>query len=137
MNGVLVANTAVMHDLSTNYGTAQLVLTIYLVASMISQTTLGNLADSHGRRPVMIGALCLFAFGSFICAAASSIEMLLAGRFIQGFGSSVCVFLPRTIMRDVHPKDKAASKIGYMVTAMMVAPLFAPFSVTSISRKHC
>jgi len=126
MNGVLVANTAVMHDLSTNYGTAQLVLTIYLVASMISQTTLGNLADSHGRRPVMIGALCLFAFGSFICAAASSIEMLLAGRFIQGFGSSVCVFLPRTIMRDVHPKDKAASKIGYMVTAMMVAPLFAP-----------
>jgi len=36
------------------------------------------------------------------------------------------MFLTRTILRDVHPKDKAASAIGYMVTAMMIAPLFAP-----------
>lgn len=126
MNGVLPATTAVMRTLSTSYSSAQLVLTVYLVASMFSQIILGNLADIHGRRPIMIGALALFGVGGLLCAAASNIESLLAGRFIQGFGSSVCVFLPRTIMRDVHPKDKAASAIGYMVTAMMIAPLFGP-----------
>ena len=126
MNGVLPANTAVMRDFSTDYTAAQLALTVYLVASMISQSILGNLADTYGRRPVMIGALTLFGVGGLLCAAAGSIETLLAGRFVQGFGSSVCVFLTRTILRDVHPKDKAASAIGYMVTAMMVAPLFGP-----------
>ena len=126
MNGVLPANTAVMHALNTNYSMAQLTLSIYLFASMISQVVLGNLADRRGRRPVMIGGLILFGCGGVVCAVAPGIEILLAGRFIQGFGSSVCVFLTRTIMRDVHPKDKAASAIGYMITAMMVAPLFGP-----------
>ena len=93
---------------------------------MFAQIILGNLADSRGRRPVMIFGLILFSIGGLLCAVANSIETLLAARFIQGFGSSVCLFLPRTIMRDVHPKDKAASAIGYMVTAMMVAPLFGP-----------
>jgi len=126
MNGVLPANTAIMHELSTSYGMAQVVLSVYLFASMISQILLGNLADRIGRRPVMIGSLVLFGIGGSVCAIAASIEVLLAGRFIQGFGSSVCVFLTRTIMRDVHPRDKAASAIGYMVTAMMAAPLFGP-----------
>ena len=126
MNGVLPANTAVMHSLSTSYGMAQLTLSIYLFASMISQVVLGNLADQKGRRPVMIGGLILFGLGGVVCTVAPSIEILLTGRFIQGFGSAVCVFLTRTIMRDVHPKDKAASAIGYMITAMMIAPLFGP-----------
>ncbi len=126
MNGVLPANTAVMDDLTTTYGFAQMVLSVYLFAAMLSQVILGGLADRIGRRPVMIGSLLVFSIGSALCVIAPSIETLLAGRFIQGFGSAVCVFLPRTIMRDVHPKDKAASAIGYMVTAMMVAPLFGP-----------
>ncbi len=126
MNGVLPANTAVMRDLQTTYGAAQLVLTVYLIATMFASIVLGNLADRHGRRPVMIGSLLVFAAGGFICMLAPTIEVLLIGRFVQGFGASVCVFLPRTIVRDVHPRDRAASVIGYMTTAMMVAPLFGP-----------
>ena len=126
MNGVLPANTTVMHEFSTSYSTAQLVLGIYLIATMFSQVILGPLADNIGRRPVMIASLFIFAMGSVLCAVATSIELLLAGRFIQGLGGAVCVFLTRTIMRDVHPEEKAASAIGYMVTAMMVAPLFGP-----------
>jgi len=126
MNGVLSANTAVMDDLSTTYSYAQMVLSLYLLASMISQVILGMLADRIGRRPVMIAGLAMFATGSLLCALAPGIGWLLFGRFVQGFGAAVCIFLTRTIMRDVHPKDKAASAIGYMVTAMMIAPLFGP-----------
>ncbi len=126
LNGVLPANTAVMKELAVDYGVAQLVLTVYLFATMISQLALGNLSDKIGRRPVMIGSMLVFAAGSIICAAAGSIESLLIGRFVQGFGAAVCVFLTRTIMRDVHSQDKAASAIGYMNTAMMVGPMFGP-----------
>ena len=126
LNGVLPATSAIMEELATTYGLAQLVLSVYLLATLASQIVLGPLADRRGRRPVMIGSLLLFAFGSLACALAPSIELLLLARFVQGFGGAVCMFLPRTIVRDVHPRDKAASVIGYMTTAMMVAPLFGP-----------
>ncbi|MBX2882233.1 MAG: multidrug effflux MFS transporter [Granulosicoccus sp.] len=126
MNGVLPANSQITRDLLTTYGMAQMVLTVYLLATLCAQIVLGNWADRYGRRPIMIGSLLVFALGGIICALAPSIEMLLLGRFIQGLGSSVCIFLPRTIIRDVFPRDRAASVIGYMTTAMMVAPLFGP-----------
>ncbi len=126
MNGVLPANTAIMAELETEYGTVQLVLTVYLLASLVGQVVLGNLADQLGRRPIMIFSLAIFAVGGFLCAASNSIETLLAARFIQGIGASACTYLPRTIVRDVYARDKAASVMGYMTTAMMIAPMFGP-----------
>jgi len=126
MNGVLPANSAVMHELATRYGMAQLVLTVFLLATLTSQIFFGSAADRHGRRPIMLASLAIFTVGSILCAVAPSIEWLLAARFIQGFGSAVCVFLPRTIVHDIYPRDRAASVIGYMTMAMMVAPMFGP-----------
>ncbi len=126
LNGVIPANSNIVEDLDTSYGMVQLVLTVFLVATMISQIVLGNWADRYGRRPVMIGSLLVFSIGGVICAIAPSTEILLLGRFIQGFGSAVCVFLPRTIVRDVYSRNRSASVIGYITTAMMVAPLFGP-----------
>ncbi len=126
LNGVLPATSAVMTDLDTRYGVAQLVLTVFLTANLFSQLVLGPAADRYGRRPVMLFSLMVFVIGSLVCASAISIEMLLAGRFVQGVGGAVCVFLPRTIVRDIYAQGRAASVIGYMTTAMMVAPLFGP-----------
>jgi len=126
MNGVLPATSAVMIDLQTSYGTAQLVLTVFLIATFAAQIVLGRAADRYGRRPVMVFGLAVFTVGSLLCSISPNIEALLAGRFVQGFGASVCVFLPRTIVRDAWSRDRAASVIGWMTTAMMVAPLFGP-----------
>ena len=126
LNGVLPATSAVMAELGTGYGAAQLVLTVFLVATFASQIVLGRAADRHGRKPVMVASLATFAVGSALCAVAPSVETLLAARFVQGFGGAVCVFLPRTIVRDAYPEDRAASVIGYVTTAMMIAPLFGP-----------
>lgn len=126
MNGVLPATSAVMADFQSSYGLAQLVLTVYLFATLLSQLVLGPAADRWGRRPIMIGSLLVFTAGSVACALAPTVELLLLGRFVQGIGGGVCTFLPRTIVRDLYPRDRAASMIGYMTTAMMIAPLFGP-----------
>ena len=126
MNGVLPANSAVMADFGVSLALVQWTLTIFMIASLIAQPVLGNIADRWGRRPVMIISLGVFAIGCFISAGASSMEWLLVGRFLQGFGGSVCMFLPRTIVRDQFPVNRAASMMGYMTMAMMVAPMFGP-----------
>jgi len=126
LNGVLPATSIVMLELTTQYETAQLILTVFLFANLVSQLVMGPLADQHGRRPIMLMNLLIFIIGSLICYFATSIETLLFGRFIQGIGVAAWVFLPRTIVRDIYSAGKAASMIGYMTTAMMVAPLFGP-----------
>ncbi len=126
INGVLPANSAVMAEFGVSYALVQWTLTIFMVATLIAQPILGFWADQWGRRPIMILSLCLFALGCFVSAFANSIGVLLFGRFLQGFGGAVCTFLPRTIVRDLYPQDRAASMIGYMTMAMMTAPLFGP-----------
>lgn len=126
LNGVLPATTAVMADLNTRFEVVQMLLTVFLVASLLSQLVLGPAADRYGRRPVMLVSLVVFCIGSIACAFAVSIEWLLVARFVQGIGGAVCVFLPRTVVRDIYSQNKAASVIGYITTAMMVAPLFTP-----------
>ncbi len=126
LNGVLPATTEIMVDLSTRYELVQLVLTAFLFANLLSQLVMGPAADRYGRRPIMLISLVIFFIGSVGCAMAQSIEWLLLARFVQGVGGAVCVFLPRTVVRDIYGQDKAASVIGYITTAMMVAPLFGP-----------
>ena len=126
INGVLPANSAVMNEFGVSYALVQWTLTIFMLATLIAQPILGYWADQWGRRPIMILGLCLFAVGCFVSATATSINVLLLGRFLQGFGGAVCTFLPRTIVRDLYPQDRAASMIGYMTMAMMTAPLFGP-----------
>jgi len=126
INGVLPANSAVMAEYRVSYALVQWTLTIFMCAVLVAQPVLGYCADRWGRRPVMILSLCLFAVGCFVSASASSMTVLLLGRVLQGFGGSVCSFLPRTIVRDIYPQDRAASMIGYITMAMMIAPMFSP-----------
>jgi len=126
LNGVLPANTAIMAELETSYGTAQLVLSIFLLALLFGQILLGNAADRFGRRPIMLASLLGFSVGGALCAAAPNIESLLAARFVQGFFAASCSFLPRAMVRDVYGQEKSASMMGYMTVAMMVAPMFGP-----------
>jgi len=126
LNGVLPANTAIMAELETSYGSAQLVLSVFLLALLFGQILLGNAADRFGRRPIMLASLVGFSIGGALCAVAPNIESLLAARFIQGFFAASCSFLPRAMVRDVYGQDKSASMMGYMTVAMMVAPMFGP-----------
>ncbi len=126
MNGVLPANNAIMSDLIASQGQIQLLLTVYLLCTLLAQPLVGNWADRYGRRPVSIYGLLVFAAGSALATVAPNMELLLLGRALQGAGSAVCMGVPRTIVRDVYPRDKAASVIGYLTTAMMVVPMVGP-----------
>src|SRR5687768_1260573 len=49
---------------ATDYGTAQLALTLYLVGIALGQLVYGPLSDRFGRRPVLLGGLSIFVAAS-------------------------------------------------------------------------
>jgi|SRR5690606_21812777 len=109
-----------------DYGTIQLTFTLYLVGLAVSQLFYGPLSDRFGRRPLLLGGLALFVVASTICALAPPLELLVVARILQAVGGCSGIVLSRAIVRDLYGRDKAASMIGYITMAWVLAPMMAP-----------
>ncbi len=107
-------------------GTAQLAFSLSMLAMAAGTLVYGTLSDRIGRLPTLIGGLALFSGGAAIGAAAPSIEMLIAGRVLQGLGAACGVVLARTMVSDVYGKDRLPQTIAYLTTAYVLGPMIAP-----------
>ncbi len=116
----------IAEEMGVPYATIQYALTLYLFSIAVSQLFIGPISDRFGRRPVMLGGLVLFLVATAICAAATNVETLIAGRMLQAAGGATGLVLGRAVVRDLYGRDKSASMIGYVTTAMMVMPLIVP-----------
>ncbi len=108
------------------YGTAQLTLSVYLLAFAFAQLAVGPLSDRIGRRPVLLASLAIFVIASVLCALAVSIEMLIGARLLQACGACGGVVLGRAIVRDSRAANEAPRAMGYMASSMALAPALAP-----------
>jgi MFS transporter, DHA1 family, multidrug resistance protein len=126
LNVLAPATPAIARSLGTDYGTIQLTLTLYLAAVALSQLVVGPLSDRIGRRPCIIAGLGLFAVGSVVGLLSGNLAVLLLARMLQAVGAGTAFALTRAIARDMGDKDEAASILGYVTMAMVVAPMLAP-----------
>jgi DHA1 family bicyclomycin/chloramphenicol resistance-like MFS transporter len=107
-------------------GTVQLTLSLYLLGMAVSQLVLGPLSDRFGRRPVMLAGLVLTVVASFAAIASTSVAELIFWRTLQAFGATCGIVIARAVIRDLYERDRAASMIGWVTMAMVVAPMLAP-----------
>ncbi|UFN50202.1 multidrug effflux MFS transporter [Roseomonas sp. OT10] len=108
------------------YGQAQLTLTLYLMGVALGQLLYGPLSDRYGRRPLLFAGLGLYLVASLLAALAPSIGWLILARVLQGTGACAGMVLGRAIVRDVWPREQAASRMGYVMMGMTVAPMLGP-----------
>lgn len=112
--------------LATDYGTIQLTLSFYLVASALAQIGLGPITDKYGRRPVALAGMAIFVLGSAASVFATSVLMLVLGRIVQAAGGVTGFVVSRAVIRDLYGRDVAASKLGYVTMAMVIVPMLSP-----------
>jgi len=108
------------------YATAQMTLTIYLIGIAVGQLIYGPLSDRFGRRPVLLAGIGVYLLGSLAALLAPTIGWLMVARVAQAVGGCAGMVLSRAIIRDVFPRDQAASKLGFVMMGMTVAPMLAP-----------
>jgi MFS family permease len=101
-----------------------LALGIYGLTQGILQIPFGIASDRYGRKPVIALGLILFAAGSFLAAAASTIAMMIAGRALQGAGaiSSAVTALAADLTREEH-RTKVMAMIGASIGLMFALSL--------------
>src|SRR6185503_8879813 len=107
---------------------AQVGLTIsaYLIGFAFGQLIYGPVSDRHGRKPVLLGALLVYFAASLVCALSTSIEMLIAARFVQALGGAGGIVLTRAIVRDLYSGPRAARELSLIGSVMALAPVLAP-----------
>jgi DHA1 family bicyclomycin/chloramphenicol resistance-like MFS transporter len=105
---------------------AQATLSAFLVGFALSQLVFGPISDRWGRRPTLIAGAAVYFGASLVCALAPSIDVLVAGRFLQGVGACSGTVIARAVVRDVYGPEGAARALGYLATAVSMFPLFGP-----------
>lgn len=79
------------------------VVTSYLLASTIVTAIVGKLGDLFGRRAIFAAAVVFFLIGSVLCGIASSMEMLVASRALQGVGGGALMVTAAALIGEVVP----------------------------------
>ncbi|MDO9599588.1 MAG: multidrug effflux MFS transporter [Azoarcus sp.] len=104
----------------------QQTLTAYMATFAFMVLWHGALADRFGRRRVLIGATVLFSVASFLCAFATTIEWLWAGRALQGLCGGAGMVVGRAVIRDLHDGAQAQRLMSRVMMIFGIAPAVAP-----------
>ncbi|SFX18905.1 multidrug effflux MFS transporter [Marinospirillum alkaliphilum] len=126
LNAFVPAMPDAAQALGTDNATIQLTFTLYLLTLALGQLISGQLGDYFGRRPVLLCGFGLHVLGSLVAALAGTVEVLIVGRILQALGGSTAMALARTILLDVHGREGAAGRMGYLVMAIALAQAIAP-----------
>jgi MFS family permease len=85
----------------------------YGLTQAVLQIPFGWWSDRYGRKPVIYAGLMMFALGSFVAAAATSVHLVIVGRILQGAGaiSGAVIAMVADLTREEH-RTKAMALIG-------------------------
>ncbi|MCT4698821.1 multidrug effflux MFS transporter [Tenacibaculum haliotis] len=113
-------------NIQQNSNDNQLLITMIFLGLGFGQLISGPISDSLGRKPVIYFGFSVFVIASFICISATSIEMMVFGRILQGIGLSA----PRTIsiamVRDSFEGNYMAKIMSFIVVIFILVPVVAP-----------
>jgi DHA1 family bicyclomycin/chloramphenicol resistance-like MFS transporter len=107
-------------------GSAQMTLSTYILGFAVGQLLYGPMADSIGRKPVILGGTLIFAAAAVACALAQSIEQLITMRFFHGLAAAAASVVINALMRDIYPKEEFSRMMSFVMLVTTIAPLLAP-----------
>ncbi len=102
------------------------VVVAYLIATAIAAPVYGRLGDAFGRRRLLLVSLGVSMTGSLLCALATSIEMLVAARVLQGLGGGGLISLSQALIGQTVPPRERARYQGYIAAVAVCASTVGP-----------
>ena len=102
------------------------VFSIYLLAQTVTIPVYGKLADTFGRKPVLIVGTLIFLAGSMASALAWNMIALIAFRGLQGLGAGSIMATVNTLAGDLYSVRERARIQGWLSSVWGIAAIVGP-----------
>ncbi|HSZ37051.1 MAG TPA: MFS transporter [Acidimicrobiales bacterium] len=137
---VNVALPAIQKSLHFSQSGLTWVVDAYLISFGSFLLMAGRLGDLIGRKKVFLAGITLFTLASIVCGSASTQEMLVVSRFVQGIGgalmSSVIVAIIVTEFPSMAERAKAMSAYVFVAVGGGSVGLLAGGVLTQVLSWH-
>ncbi|KAL4924814.1 MFS transporter [Aspergillus undulatus] len=125
------ALSTIAKELGMNSAESAMAMSIYLLATAIGPLFIGPLSEIYGRKPVLHASNVWFLVWNLVCGFANSKELLIASRFLAGFGASAIYALAAGVLGDVwRPYQRGRSLAIYQLIPLLgaaVGPIISGF----------
>ena len=108
-------------DIETEFGVSAAmvgwIVTAYTLTTAMLSVPMGKIADSTGRRRVLITGVSLFAVLAVSCIFSVNIAMFITLRALQGMAASMIFATNNAILIDAFPLEERGKVLGTSVAA--------------------
>src|ERR1700687_3855970 len=102
------------------------VLSSYTLSLAVFIPVSGWMADRFGTRRVFASAIGLFTLGSVLCGLATSLEMLVACRVLQGAGGAMMMPVGRITLVRAYDKADLVRVMSFVAIPALIGPMVGP-----------
>ena len=113
----------------------EIVTSAVLIGAIIGALSSGRVADTYGRKKVIIATAIIFAIGSIATALSPNAEILVLGRIVLGIAIGVASFTVPLYISEVSPSEIRGSLVSLnqlMITIGIVVSYLVNFSLASV-----
>ena len=132
----LVSVAVALPGMQKEFGASRAAVTWVITAALLPVASLvmisGRLGDLFGRRRWFIRGTVCFGVGSALCAGATGLSLLLAGRALQGIGTALAAPLALANLTQVIPPALRGWAIGVLATGTTVVTAVSPLLMALI-----
>lgn len=123
-----IISTAVPAIVADVGGFAQFpwLFSVYLLAQSVTVPVYSKLADTIGRKRVILFGIAVFLVASVLCGFAWDMPSLIAFRALQGIGAGAILPITITIVGDIYTLEERARTQGYISSVWAVAAVAGP-----------
>ena len=98
----------------------------FMATSVPAVAIAGRLSDVYGRKPFLLAGLVIFAGATALAGFATSMEMLIGFRALQGIGGGILMGNTFSISGDLFPPSERAKYMGIFAAVFGVGGLVGP-----------
>lgn len=99
---------------------------IYLLASAVTVPVYAKLADTLGRKPLILWGISVFLLGSILASFAWDMPSLIAFRAVQGIGAGAILPITITMVGDIYTLEERARVQGYLASVWAISAIVGP-----------
>jgi EmrB/QacA subfamily drug resistance transporter len=123
---VNVALPSIQRDLQSDLSELEWIVTGYALTFASLMLVGGKVADAYGRRLVFVLGIVVFTIASLLCGLATSSEMLIGARVLQGAGAALMNPATLSIIAATFPPRQRGTAIGIWAGVSALALAIGP-----------